>query len=159
MKQRLFLMIGMLILFTGITKLSAAQDCGPITSTELKQLLIGLGYEVKNINAEGTADKFEVKTTGGDLNIPISYEITPSTNYIWLTVFLGPAPADNSSANYALLKETYNVQPCQFYVSTRGNLMIGLALENRAVTPAVIKRSTESIINKVVSSKSVWQQK
>jgi len=138
---------------------ASAQDCGPINSTKLKELLTGMGFTVKNINEAGKADKFEIKNSSEGLDIPTGYEISPSTNYIWLTVFLGKANyVDSCERNTNLLKQNAAIQPCLFYITAKGNLMMGLPLENRAITAAVLKRCNDFISKRVGETKYYWQQ-
>lgn len=134
-----------------------AQDCGPINSTQLKEMLEQMGYTVKNTNEAGKDDKFEIKTSAGGLDIPISFEISASTNYIWLTVFLGKPESGTFTNTDDLLKQNANIQPCLFYITAKGNLMMGLPVENRAVTSAVLKRTTDFITNRVSDTKTDWQ--
>jgi len=136
---------------------SSAQDCGPISTTRLKELLTGMGFTVKNTNEEGKTEKFEIKNAAGGLDIPTTYEISGSTNYIWITVFLGKAKDEGSAANTDLLKQNANIQPCLFYITAKGNIMMGLPVENRAVTSAVLKRCNDFISARVGETKTYWQ--
>ena len=116
-----------------------------------------MGFTVKNVNESGKPDKFEVKNSNAGLDIPTTYEISPSTNYIWLTVYLGKANyEDSAQINTDLLKQNASIQPCLFYITAKGNLMMGLPVENRAVTAAVLKRCNDFISKKVGDSKLYW---
>ena len=157
--KRPFIHFVLILVLLSVTHLrSAAQDCGPITSTKLKEFLTQMGFAVKNINEAGKADKFEIKNATNGLDIPTSYEISASTNYIWITVFLGKAQSD-SSINNNLLRQNAVIQPCFFYFSAKGNLMMGLPVENRAVTTAVLKRCNDFLSNRVGDTKSYWGSK
>ena len=138
---------------------SHAQDCGPINTTKLKELLTGMGFVVKNTNEAGKPDKFEIKNASGGLDIPTTYEISASTNYIWLTVFLGKASDENAETNTNLLKQNANIQPCLFYITAKGNLMMGLPVENRAVTATVLKRCNDFLAARVAETKDYWTVK
>jgi len=141
----------------GLRSHAQSADCGPINSTKLKELLIGMGFSVKNTNESGKPDKFEIKNVNNGLDIPTSYEISPSTNYIWLTVFLGKANYEDScEINTDLLKQNAIIQPCLFYITAKGNLMMGLPVENRAVTAAVLKRTNDFISKQVGNTKEYW---
>ena len=134
-----------------------AQDCGPINTTQLRSMLEQMGYTVKKTNEAGKPDKFEIKTSNAGLDIPISLEISASTNYIWLTVFLGKWESGSSISSEDLLKQNAAIQPCLFYFTAKGNLMMGLPVENRAVTSAVLKRTTDFITTRVGETKMYWQ--
>ena len=57
----------------------------------------------------------------------------------------------------ALLKQNAVIQPCLFYITAKGNLMMGLPVENRAVTAAVLKRCTDFVSKRVADTKNDWQ--
>ena len=145
------------ILIVACTSFGYAQSCDPLTSAQLKEKLIQLGNEVKDISAAAGKDKFEVKYTTASLDVPVAYELSASKNFIWLTVFLGPAKADTSLTNAALLKQNFTIQPCQFYITAKGNLMMGLAIENRGLTNAILKRHSDKLVADVQATAFIWQ--
>ena len=131
-------------------------DCGPINQTRLKELLIQLGHTVKDIVTTPGKEKYEIKINKGGLDIPMGLEISPSTNYIWLTVNLGKPPSD-SSKYFQFIKQNSKIQPALFYVTDSGNLMMGLPVDNRGINNALLKRYTEFIAGKVADTKDSWQ--
>jgi hypothetical protein len=135
-----------------------AQNCGPIAAPELRRILVELGYTVKDLNTTVGKEKYEVKLVTTTLDVPMGFEISPSTNFIWLTVFLGKPFEETSPKNIALLKRNAIVQPCQFYITEKGNLMMGMALENRAVTNAVLKKFSDNLAKKVSDNQEYWKQ-
>ena len=134
-----------------------AQSCDPITGPQLKQLLVNMGLTAKQINDAGKPDKFEISNEYNGLNIPVAAEISASTNYIWLTVNLGAAPADSATRGIQLLRQNFAIQPCQFYVTTKGALMLGFAMENRGMTSSVLRRSLDMVLKRVAETRSYWQ--
>ena len=120
-------------------------------------MLVQLGYEVTDLTKDPGKEKYSVKLTSNGLNVPIAVEISANTKYIWLTAFLGPADSTNGSKCFALLKQNFIAQPCQFYVTEKGNLMFGLPVENKGVTNAWLKDRLESVANKIGESKTIWQ--
>lgn len=124
----------------------------------LRDMLVQLGYEVKDLNTEVGKEKYssDFKTT--NLNIPVGFEISPSKNYVWLTVHLGPMPTDSPSMPLELLKQNAKLQPTFFYVTSKDNLMAALPVENRGITNAVLKQRVESLVNNVDTSRTVWQK-
>jgi len=155
MKKKLF--IPLLILLVSSFS-SIAQDCPPINQARLREILVQLGFTIKDLNTTPGKEKYEVKMTLGGLDVPISYEISPSTNYVWLTVLLGPAPTEASVLNSSYVKQNSKIQPCFFYVTDSGNLMMGLAVDNRGLNNALLRRYTDFITNKVVDTKAYWQK-
>ena len=131
-------------------------DCGPINQTQLKEILVQLGYTPKDIISTPGKEKYEIKVNKGGLDVPMGLEISGSTNYIWLTVFLGKAPSD-SSKYFQFLKQNSKIQPALFYVTDSGNLMMGLPVDNRGINNALLKRYTEFIAGKVADTKDTWQ--
>ena len=153
-----FLRLCMVVTIISAGSLSAnAQNCEPLTGPQLKQLLLNMGLTPKQINEAGKPDKYEISNEYGGLNIPVAVEITSSTNYIWLTVNLGKVPADSSSRSTQLLRQNFAVQPCQFYITTKSVLMMGIALENRGMTSSVMRRSLDLILKRVSETQSYWQ--
>jgi len=151
-------LIPVVILMLMLSSFCNAQNCDPLTSAQLKEKLIQLGNEVKDITTTPDKEKYEVKYKSATLDVPVGYEISPSKNFVWLTVFLGPPRADSSLFNAALLKQNGVIQPCMFYITAKGNLMMGLAVENRGLTNAILKRYTDKIVADVTSTSSFWQK-
>ena len=146
--------------FTGNAQANAGaptpEDCGPINQTKLKEILVQLGYTPKDIISTPGKEKYEIKLNRGGLDVPMDLEISASTNYIWLTVFLGKAPSD-SSTYFKYLKQNSKIQPALFYVTDSGNLMMGLPVDNRGINNALLKRYTEFVAGKVADTKDTWQ--
>jgi hypothetical protein len=137
----------------GFTKQSGDQ----LTAPQLREILVQLGYEVTDLEKEQGKEKYSVNFSGSDLNIPMGFEVSPSGTYIWLTVNLGVAPDGASPKNLALLKENATVQPTQFYVTKKGRLMMGLALENRGLTNARLRDRADTLVKYVGQTKDTWQ--
>jgi len=158
MKKKNLFIYSALFFFTWLMPIAGkAQSCDPLDARKLKDMLTGMGYTVKDLNTEVGKEKYEVSITTTGFNVPISYEISPSKNFIWLIANLGKPKDETSTANAALLKQNGKIQPCQFYITEKGNLMMGLAVENRGLTPAIMKRHTEKITNDVSNTASYWQ--
>jgi len=158
MKRKMFIGISMATIFICIvTSFSHAQSCDPLTYTQLKEKLIQMGNEVKISDTTGGKEKYEVKYTTPTLNVPVTYELSTSKNFVWLTVFLGKPKEETSETNAELLKQNAAIQPCFFYITAKGNLMMGLAIENRGLTNAILKRHSDKIIADVSSTASFWQ--
>jgi len=126
-----------------------------LTADNLKTMSEGLGIEVKQIVTDPGKEKYTLSMKTSKLNIPVGAEISPSTSYVWLTVNLG----DNSSAkkHEELLKQNGIVQPTFFYITASGRLMAAHPIDNRAVTPAVLRRCLDKIVADVDKTSGVWQ--
>ncbi|MBS1709939.1 MAG: hypothetical protein JSS65_14595 [Armatimonadetes bacterium] len=128
---------------------------GALDPNSLKAMVEGLGYEVKAINTEPGKEKFEIPAKTANFNVPVAAEISPSKNYIWLTVHLG---ANSPTKKHEqLLKENANIQPSFFYITSKGALMMAQPLDNREVTAAIMKRCLEKIINDVDKTAASWK--
>ncbi len=139
--------------------IAQSQNCEVIDRVQLRIMLVELGYTVKDIVTTAGKEKYQVDFNKDGFNIPVGYEISPSTNYIWLTVNLGKALGDTSRNHFNLLKQNGKIQPCQFYITEAGTLMLGLAIENRGVTNAIMRRLSETVTNRVSETKLYWDLK
>lgn len=137
---------------------SKAQDCSVLSRTQLREKLVEMGYEVIDLEKAEGKQKYQVNMSANGLNVPIGYEISPSNNFIWLTVNLGNPPEDGSATSKTLLKQNAIIQPAFFYITEKGRLMMGLAVENRGITNAILKRHSDFISKRVGETKSYWQQ-
>lgn len=139
---------------------SAGGQSERISAAQVKSMIEGLGYELKTLNSEVDKEKYEFTITRGGYDIPVAAEISPSKNYLWLTVFLGPAPkaADTAASKFeAFLKANFDVQPCQFYITTKGNLMMAIALDNRNITAPFLKTKIDKIVDDTVKKADLWK--
>lgn len=139
-----------------ITSFGVHQDCPKIDRKTLRSFLVTAGYTVKDLNTTEGQEKFEIVAKKDGLDIPIAMEITPSTNYIWMTVKLGPAPGDADLQHAKMLKQNGIIQPSQFYITSSGNLMVGLPMENKSITIASLIRSMDILAGRVTETKSIW---
>jgi hypothetical protein len=136
---------------------SHAQNCDVITRAQLKEKLIQMGFEVKAINEEAGKEKYSVNHPGTGFNVPVGYEISPSTNFIWLTANLGKAENLTPEKTMLMVKENAKIQPCFFYITASGLMMMGLGVENRGVTNAILKRHIDKFVADVSKTSAIWQ--
>ena len=87
----------------------------------------------------------------------MGYEISASTNFIWITSFLGKSDSTDAEKNLRLIKENANIQPSFFYVTAKGNLMLAVAVENRGVTAAILRRHIDKLVVDVSKTSYIWQ--
>lgn len=140
-----------------MSALPMAQD--RLDAAGLKAMTEGLGYELRPLSQEVGKEKWEFKVTQGDLDIPIGIELSGSKNYVWLSVLVAPgvqAASLKPEGTWAILRQNANIQPSQFYASSKDNLLIALAVENRALTPAMLRRAIDKLAADVVSTQPVW---
>lgn len=148
------------VLIAGVVAFTPAlvlQGDGKTDVEGLKKIVEGLGNEkIKMLNTEAGKEKFEFTVTKSGFDIPIGAEISPSGNYIWFTVFLGESGSDTLKHSN-LLKENAKIQPNFFYITSKGSLMLGVATDNRGITPAVVKRITDKLAEDVGGTSKIWQ--
>lgn len=129
-----------------------------IDAKRLRSMLVQMGYEVKDLDTDEGEEKYEVKVVSGGFDVYVAYEISKSKNYVWLTVLLGDPPAESSPKALAMLKETSKIQPTMFYVSSTNRLMLGLPVDNRGVTNAVLRQRTDAIAENVGKTSALWSK-
>ena len=134
-----------------------AQNCDVITRAQLKEKLEQMGFEVKTINEKAGEEKYSVSHPGSGFNVPVGYEISPSTNFIWLTTFLGKADTTNAVKSLKMVRENANIQPSFFYITAKGNLMMGVGIENRGITTAILRRHIDKLVADVSKTSAIWQ--
>lgn len=157
MKQFGFLFAPLVGSVLGGLAVGLLQDAPDQTDAkQLKELISGLGYEVKDLNSDPGKEKYEFTVTNGGYDIPVGAEITPSKTYIWLTANLG---ADSDTKPHRdLLKQNFKVQPSQFYITSGGALMIGLPIENKGITPTYLKSRVDKFAADVANSADLWSK-
>ncbi|MBL8048039.1 MAG: hypothetical protein JNJ45_05100 [Chthonomonas sp.] len=136
----------------------AAADDAPLDAKKLREMLGQLGHTVKDLNTEVGKEKYSVDFKTESLNIPLGFEISPSKSFVWMTVNLGPAPKTGDDMTLQLLKQNAKVQPTFFYITDGGSLMAAMAIDNRAISNAVLKARSEKITADVDKTRSVWQK-
>jgi hypothetical protein len=141
--------------FTGLFGLQA--EGKQLESADLRKMVDNLGYTTKELG-DPAKGKFEFKITKDTLDVPVAAELSASKRFIWLTAFLGDTTKSSSINTKALplLQKNADIQPSMFYVTSKGNLMIGLCLENRDLTPAILRWRIDKIVGDVVSTEKVW---
>jgi hypothetical protein len=151
-------LVALMIAATSFWGFGHSDSCEPITRPQLKDMLIQLGYTVKDIVTTAGKEKVSVTITKEGLDIPIGAEISPSNSFIWLTVNLGDAPKDTARENNAMLKFNSKAQPNQFYITASGRMMMGVPIANRSVTNADLRERMESLSKYVAESRDLWEK-
>ena len=143
------------ILFFSLKGIS--QNCDALTRSQLRDLLVQMGYTVKDIVKTEGKEKYEVSHPGSGFNVPLGYEISASGNFIWLTAFLGKPDNISAEKGLAMIRKNADIQPSFFYVTASGNIMMADAVENRGVTSAILRRHIDKIVSDISNTASIWQ--
>ncbi len=150
------------VLATGSTALlfSSPTLQDQLDAAKLRAMIEGLGYTTKDLDSDPGKEKYEFKVVHDGLDIFIAAEVSPSKNYVWLTVFLGEAPKATAPASEfrEMLKWNGKIQPTQFYITASERLMLGFAMENRSITPAVLRRTIDKLTKDVADSEDAWNK-
>jgi hypothetical protein len=127
---------------------------GGLDAKKLTETVKGFGLEINVLNDKQGEEKFEAKVSHEGFDIPVSFEISPSKRYIWMTAFLGK-PATLKAKE--LLRANASIQPTQFYLNSREELMIGIAMENRDMNPVRLKFGMDKLVDDIVNRSADWQ--
>lgn len=128
--MRNYAIIGFLLLIASLALYGfGGTQTDQIDAKRLRSMLVQMGHDVKDLNTEAGKERYEVKVVSGGYDVFVAFEVSKSKNYVWLTVLLGDAPAESSPKALAMLKETSNIQPTMFYVTSANKLMLGLPVE------------------------------
>jgi hypothetical protein len=139
-----------------ITNFAPQDGAAPLDAKQLKDMISNLGYETKVLNEEVGKEKYEFKLESGGFDVWIAAEISASKNYVWLTVLLGDAPSADSAKPYEYLKRNNKIQPTFFYATDKGKLMLGYPMDNRSITPAVMRRTMTKLAADTSSTSDLW---
>lgn len=127
----------------------------------LRGVLENMGYSLKELNKEAGKEKFEFMIAKDGYDVYIAAEVSPSKRFVWLTSFLGETAkiSDFDSKASKFLNRNTSIQPTQFYITDRGNLMIAIATDNRDLNPAVIRHRVEKLAGDVSATSDLWANK
>jgi len=134
--------------------LSAAAD--PVDFPRVIQMLEELGYTPKQLNKEGESPKSEIAATSGSWSVHLSFEVSPSKRFIWVSAFLGDAGHITGDKALDILKREASIQPTGFWITRTGGLMIGMYVENRDVTPDHLKFVIDKLVRDVEATSGLW---
>jgi len=120
----------------------------------LKQMITGLAYEIKNKD-ESTFD-IDVATPG--LKIPTRLFLSKSKSKLWFSVLvMEKERADALTADQMrkLLEANLNSGPAHFMLE-KGGLKMKMAIDNRDITPLVLRTEIDYFTARVAETKDLW---
>ena len=126
---------------------------GGVTVSQLRKIVEGLGYETRDGTGKGSPS-FEFTVNEDDLDIHILAEESESTNYIWLKLAFDTLKPGQDGKTF--LSQTAAIQPAHFYLYDDGTLGMALAVENREITPALVRRGIDILVDGAISTKAYW---
>jgi len=129
-----------------------------ITKEGLKSYLENMGYGVKDLN-DGHYELFIDRKSD---NIYITVELSGSLQKIWLTSYYGElTEREKTDASFllTLAEKNADLQPTHFFVTKSGRLKIGRPIDNRAMTPVIMRKEIDRLIEDVSGTKDLWKRK
>ncbi|HQU18195.1 MAG TPA: hypothetical protein PLA92_04005, partial [Fimbriimonadaceae bacterium] len=70
--------------------------------------------------------------------------------------YFGQIPTDFGDRPLKMLRANFEVQPSQFYITKSDKLMMGIALDNRNIHPAILRRNVDKVAKDVASTQALW---
>jgi hypothetical protein len=139
--------------------MAPAAVADPLDLDQLKTTIAGMGYTMSApLKPDGTpSNNVEITIKTASFNVPIGVEISASGRYIWCKASLGQSQFTGEDA-LAALKRATSIQPTNFWITSSGMLMIGIAIDNRDVTPEHLKFIFEKLAADVSSTSDLWQK-
>ena len=130
-----------------------------LSGPEVKTMIQNLGFEAKDLNTETGKEKVEFMLQKAGFDVWLACEVSGSKRFVWLTAFLGEtSKIDNFAARAPkILEQNFKIQPSQFYVTDKGNLYMAIAIDNRNVTPAVLRWRIDKLVDDVTSTSELWK--
>lgn len=145
---------GMIAAVCMAAALTVPAGADPVTYPQLKEMVTNMGYEPSNL--EGAASPmFEVAITTASFKVPIAFELSGSGRYVWARTTLGKFDGSSGRA-VKLLKSNATTQPVMFWITSSDMLVLGMAIDNRDVTPEHLRFVMERIANTVDETAPIW---
>jgi hypothetical protein len=130
---------------------------GTLTFESLGAMIAGLGYT--------TAPKegyHEVTISRGGIDLRVGLSLSGNMQRVWMSVYVAELPAaEKIPADwlYNLLTRADDIRPVHFFTRPKTALYMGLSIDNRAMTPAVLRRDFDWFVDTVVAAKDIWSVK
>jgi len=125
---------------------------------KLKEVLETMGYPVKEQkNTDGTP-LYVLDFDEGGFHFIIDVNLSTDGSVIWLNAPLGNLPAAKRPAGTLekLLKENMKRDPDHFDMYSDGYLDMARYVENRDVTPAVLRQAINEMCNDMRQTEALW---
>jgi hypothetical protein len=156
--KKLFITLTTVFVLSIVSATAYAQECAPITGSQLRSMLVNMGFTVKDLNTTPGSEQIEIKNTTSGLDIYLLCEVSASKNFVWLTALLNSDSTSYQSRTNDLLKQNGIVQPAQFYITKTGSLKFGLAAENRGMNAAILRRHIDMVSSNIAKTRAFWEK-
>jgi len=155
MKSRVLTAVFFLMISTAIVNapaLAQSSSSALITKANLKQSLENLGYETVDLGS----DTYQIKLVQG-ASVPISVALSSDGSRIWLITNLGKKVLSNLSSErlIKMLQSNRNIGT-SFFALTTDRLEMLSVLENRSITPVLLRKAIELQASNVSNTVALW---
>jgi len=155
MKNRVLAAVVFLLLLVVMTSLPVAGQSSSdkvITKLNLRVSLENLGYETIDLGS----DTYQIKLVPG-ASVPISVALSPDGSRIWLVTNLGnkvltDLPHDRL---IKILQSNRNIGT-SFFALTTNRLEMLSDIENREITPVILRKAIELQAKNVANTVALW---
>ena len=121
---------------------------------QLKEMVVNLSYEPNELPG-GDSPIFEVFITTASFKMPIGFGLSGSGRYVWARTTLGKFDSSSERA-VKLLKSNGSTQPVMFWITSADMLVLGMAIDNRDVTPEHLRFVMERTAKSVDDTAPIW---
>ena len=128
----------------------------PLDHAGLKTMLTGLGYTPKETGV-APAQWREINVTTASVNVPVGLEVSGSGRFVWARATLGDVGLTGEQALQAL-QSNASTQPVMFWLTSKNQLVIGMAIDNRDVTPEQLRFAIDKIAMDVNNTAPIWNK-
>lgn len=128
----------------------------PLDHAGLKAMLVGMGYTPTET---GTAPSqlLEISVTTPSFKVPVGLEVSGSGRFVWARATLGDVGLTGEQALQAL-QSNANTQPVMFWLTSKNQLVMGMAIDNRDVTPEQLRFAIDKIALDVNNTAPIWNK-
>ncbi len=129
---------------------------GVLTDQSLKTMLINLGYTPEE-KAGSDSSLFYIKVNRGNLTYNPYICLSPSKTKIWVQTSLGTLGPEDGARALKMLELNFKIGPSHFaYIPADKRVYMFLPMDNRGVTPKLLKDQIEKLLDDCEATKDVW---
>jgi S1-C subfamily serine protease len=133
------------------------------SDAELRSILSNMGYAVKAVPSAGGASLFAIIIEQQDWRLPVYLSRSGDGGRIWITMTLcSLASLDEipRERQLEMLAANQNTGPVHFsYAASLKELRLNNIVENRSVTPAILREEIDRLIATAVRTASTWEKR
>lgn len=155
-KTLLTVVVSIVLVVIAPEGLAAQSSAGTtLTKLNLKATLENMGFEAKDLGA----DTYEITLNQGTI-VPISVSLSTDATRIWLVTLVGKKELSSYSSEklIKLLQSNWNTG-VSFFVLNQNKLQMIRPVENRNVTPVLLRKEIEGQARSVSTTESLWAEK